>query len=246
MQTYDLQKKWRTRKELPVAARLPVQFDPTKLLSAFNQFSASRRWDSLGSEYINLCETHTRLPSMFFNEQELANVSHLCEMDWEKASYQQLSLTEMNPLYSLDQREQKSHSVWDQRVAKGQTGADERWYRTRLSELPEYFHEVLDKLGTKTAHRSRFAKLQAGARVKPHIDYDTTYSIRVHIPIITNEHCLFGGLNWNGEPETYHMPADGTVWFINPGVKHWAENLGNEDRVHLIVSIDSHDLLRDI
>ena len=40
-----------------------------------------------------------------------------------------------------------------------------------------------------------------------------------------------------------HFPADGTVWFINPGVKHWAKNDGEEERIHLIVSVDSQEIL---
>jgi hypothetical protein len=240
------QAPWKSRENLPVAARLNIQFDPVQLLAAYNEFTAARRWDSLGSEYIQLCETHTRLPRMFFKDEEIKNVSHICEMDWENVSYQQMTLTEIDADYSLDQRTQKSQSVWDHRIAKRKKSADERWYRKRTTGLPPYLHKVLDDLGLNETHRARFAKLKAGSQIKPHIDYDTTYSIRVHIPIITNEKCFFGGINSAGKAETFHMPADGFVWFINPGIKHWAENLGSEDRVHLIISIDSHELIKDL
>lgn len=39
------------------------------------------------------------------------------------------------------------------------------------------------------------------------------------------------------------MPADGHVWFVNPGVKHFAVNHGSTERVHLIISADSQSLL---
>ena len=36
----------------------------------------------------------------------------------------------------------------------------------------------------------------------------------------------------------YHMPADGSVYFFNSGIKHWVDNNGTESRLHLI--IDTH------
>ena len=57
--------------------------------------------------------------------------------------------------------------------------------------------------------------------------------------------CTFGGIDAvsgkNSRKDIF--PADGTVWFINPGVKHWAKNDGEEERIHLIVSVDSQEIL---
>lgn len=229
-----------------MAAKLGLKFDPVLLKQAYLEFSEGKTWDSLGSEYSGLCEAHTRLPKMFFKKQELENINHVCEMNWEKASYQQLSLTRWDPNYSLEQRSELSGSVWDTRVAKRDPKADERWYRIPESDVPEYFLNVFDACGGNTVHRARFAKLQRNSRIKPHIDYDTTYGIRLHIPIITNEQCKFGGVDSDGGEFEFHMPADGSVWFINPGLKHWAVNSGDQDRIHLILSIDSHELIRDL
>ena len=66
----------------------------------------------------------------------------------------------------------------------------------------------------------------------------------MNIPIVTNVGCTFGGIDSiSGETQERHFPADGTVWFINPGVKHWATNDGEEERIHLIVSVDSQEIL---
>jgi quercetin dioxygenase-like cupin family protein len=55
---------------------------------------------------------------------------------------------------------------------------------------------------------------------------------------------MFGGIDpITGNPDERHFPTDGSVWFINPGVKHWATNDGDAERVHLILSVDSQDIL---
>ena len=38
-----------------------------------------------------------------------------------------------------------------------------------------------------------------------------------------------------------HFPADGRVYFLNTGLKHWAENNSNEGRIHLIVDTKNQE-----
>jgi hypothetical protein len=238
---------WRSRKELPVFKKLPqFRFDSKLLVEAYKEYTAKKTWDSLGNEYSNMCETYTKLPSMFFKEEELEGIEHVCDIDWTQASYQQISMVDFDESYSLDQRTEMSGTRWDNIVAKNNPKADERFFRKRHDDLPEYFHYVLDTLGASIVHRTRFAKLAPRSQVKPHIDYNTEYGVRLHIPIITNEGCSFGGIDAAGEKRETHMPADGSVWFINPGVKHWACNDGDSERVHIIVSVDSQEILGDL
>ena len=121
--------KWRSRHELPAIKQLPIRFDIKLLTEAFDEYQSNRKWDSLGSEYARLCETHTRLPAMFFKSEDLEGCDHVCDLDWENTSYKQLTLTEFQPEYSLTERNVKSGTSWDQRIAKRDPGADERWYR---------------------------------------------------------------------------------------------------------------------
>ena len=235
--------KWKNRNELPAIEKLDLRFDMDLLLEAYHEFSEKRNWDGLGAEYASLCETHTRLPKMFFKKEELESAESICDLDFEQLSYQQLSLTEWDPDYSLDERDEMSGSSWDTRVAKRDPQADERWYRKTIEGLPDYLKYVIEEVGKGKAHRSRFAKLKAGSSVSPHIDYDTTYGIRIHVPILTNSKCSNGGVDKGGNEVNVHFPADGSTWFVNPGVKHWANNHGDSDRIHLIISVDSHNLL---
>jgi hypothetical protein len=178
---------------------------------------------------------------MFFKPEELAGATRVCDLDWHKMSYQQLSLTEFDPGYSLEARIEKSGSVWDRRIAKGKSEADERWFQKVKGDVPPYLRSVLSSL--KGAHRARFAKLAPQSSVQPHIDYDTLYGIRIHIAIETNKDCYNGGWDSEGNEIREHIPADGSAWFINPGVKHYAVNAGDTPRNHLIISVDSQTLL---
>ena len=233
-------KKWKGRHELPVMARLDgFKFDIERLRQELALFAGDKIWDGLGSDYAHMCESHTKLPAMFFKEEELKGVDCVCDLDWETSSYQQLSLTVFDETYDLSQREEMSGSMWDNRVAKKDPKADERWYRKVKSDVPPYLQEVLNTF--KGAHRTRFANLAPNSNVKPHIDYDTLYGIRLHIAIETNDECFNGGWDKDGNEVKQHIPADGSVWFINPGVKHYAVNGGSTARNHLIISLDSQE-----
>ena len=234
--------KWRSRYELPVIKQLDIKVDIDELRKDFEKYIEGRTWDGLGSEYASLCETHTRLPKMFFKEEELKGVECVCDLDWEKTSYQQLSLTDFDPSFSLDKRTEKSGSVWDTRIAKKDIKADERYFRKFKEDLPDSFRKLIAMFGNKI-HRTRFARLNAHSKVKPHIDYDTLYGIRLHIAFETNSNCINGGWDKDGNELKTHIPADGSVWFVNPGVKHYAFNDGDTSRNHLILSLDSQALI---
>ena len=134
--------KWKTRYELPVIKRLDIRVDIDRLRKDAEEYSKGKIWDGLGSEYASLCETHTRLPKMFFKEEELLNVDCVCDLDWQKTSYQQLSLTEFDESFTLEQRIEKSNSVWDTRIAKKNKAADERWFRKIKNDVPDSFRNL--------------------------------------------------------------------------------------------------------
>lgn len=233
--------KWRGRHDLPVIKKLDFKVDLEALKTAYQSFSSNKVWNSLGSEYAGLCETHTKLPKMFFKKEELENVDHICNLDWEHASYKQLSLTEFNSEFALDQRSEMSGSAWDHRIAKNKKDADERFFNKIKDDVPLPITDILKSF--RGAHRSRFASLAPQSQVKPHIDYDTLYGIRLHVALETNPGCLNGGWDKDGNETQVHIPADGSVWFVNPGLKHYAINSGDSDRVHLIISVDSQELI---
>ena len=227
------------RYELPIMKKLDLKFDILELKKAYDEFVQNKAWDGLGSEYASLCENHTKLPKMFFKKEELEGVDCVCDLDWEQVSYRQLSLTDFDESFELKNSDESS--VWSKRIALRKKEADERWFRKIKDDVPEYFRHVLETIGN--THRTRFASLSPHSSVRPHIDYDTTYGIRLHIAIKSNDQCINGGWSKVGDLHEEHIPADGSVWFVNPGVRHFAKNNGNNERVHLIISTDSQRLL---
>jgi hypothetical protein len=234
------QTKWKGRWELPVLTKLEYEVDVDRIKAELETFSKDKIWDGLGSDYSSLCETHTRLPKMFFKAEEMEGVDCVCDLDWEHTSYQQLSITEFDESFDLDTRTDLSGSKWDKPIKKWPKGADERYYRKLKQDVPSYMEEVMQMF--PNAHRSRFAALAPNSSIKPHIDYDTLYGVRIHIALDTNEGCINGGWDKDGNKIVHHIPADGSVWLVNPGVKHFAENAGNNVRTHWIISLDTQSL----
>ncbi len=222
------------RRELPPTKKLDLKFDIEKLRADLHTLDTQSpgAWNGLNNEYANLCKTHSSLPKFFIGADEDMH---------SNSSYLQLALTEFDQSFDLSQRAEKSGTVWDQKSPKNQAIADERFYRKQIAAMPSYLIEVL-KYFSPHLHRSRLSKLMPGKEVLPHIDYDTTYSIRLHIPIETNPEATMG-VNYFGKIHEEHWPADGSVYFVNQGCLHWAKNLGKAPRTHLILSIDSQKFL---
>lgn len=86
------------------------------------------------------------------------------------------------------------------------------------------------------ADRIRLAKLKAGGVIPVHIDGASYFAKqhRLHIPLTTNPDVVFsvGGV-------FKHMSV-GEIWEINNTIHHGVHNLGNCDRIHLVV--DYYDI----
>jgi hypothetical protein len=118
---------------------------------------------------------------------------------------------------------------------------DERRYTNIPDNLPPYLASVL-RLFKGHIGRTRFAILKANQQIKEHVDNNLDHTIRIHIPLITNNDCIFG-VNRAGVWELKNLPADGRAYFVNTAFPHKVENNGNEDRLHLIVNLNTqHDI----
>jgi aspartyl/asparaginyl beta-hydroxylase (cupin superfamily) len=81
--------------------------------------------------------------------------------------------------------------------------------------------------------RALLVKLTAGKSIRPHVDtvgFSLVVGRRIHIPIQTNDDCFF---TVGGDRRNLKL---GEMWEINNDKKeHSVENLGETDRIHLIV-----------
>lgn len=134
-------------------------------------------------------------------------------------------------------------------------------FKTHEDGTPYFDHELAEKLGVRseTAHcnptevctsymgeiieeirqmglepcRARWSLLRAGGQSSLHRDAgDEKYAVRAHIPVITNAGCSFHS---NGEVEI--VPADGRSYVVAVNRMHQVFNLGDQDRVHVIMNV---------
>ncbi len=227
----------RKRHDLPGILKLKVRFDMDKLRQSLAEMQGQRAWNGLDAEYRSLCEVFDQLPPFFMGDQTSHDES--CA-----GPYEQLALTEFDDSFSLEQRQELSGTFWDKTSPHRNPKADERYYRKVVPGLPEYLKSVLAEF-EPYVHRARFARLAPKHSVKPHIDYDTSYSIRLHIPIATHPLCKIGYRLGDGSDREQHLPADGSVYFVNQGLLHWATNPSDMSRIHLILSVDSHRFIEN-
>jgi hypothetical protein len=52
----------------------------------------------------------------------------------------------------------------------------------------------------------------------------------------------------NGIEKTHstNFPADGRVYFLNTGMKHWAVNSSDNPRLHLIIDVHGQEELKNL
>jgi hypothetical protein len=89
----------------------------------------------------------------------------------------------------------------------------------------------------------RLMRLAPGSRIKEHRDPDLGIehgTVRLHVPITTNPAVVF---RLNGVPV---VMAPGSVWYLRLCDPHSVANMGDCDRVHLVVDAAANEWLTDI
>jgi hypothetical protein len=117
-----------------------------------------------------------------------------------------------------------------------------------FDNFPEV-RELLKPYGDKL-HRVRFMRLKPnGGELSRHtdqVDPDSGGSMgklaRLHFPIKTNSDMLYTVWNTKGTPEKIHMKV-GECWFLDTRKAHMAVNGGNDERIHLVVDIETEEKL---
>jgi len=233
------------RKQLPAFLKLPYKFDMEKILNAFEQFQDTSTYQDLN--YNNPDASYLQLGK----EKEFHLNKFIREDEQGKGAsdfYRQLSLTEYNGQPEDIVPSNTSIATYKTSADKSSKHynpiLDERNYTRRKDICTGYWNTILDTFKAPIT-RTRFAYLAPNYSIKPHIDYNTTYSIRVHIPIVTNSKSFLCAYDYDGKVVKQHCPADGSVWFLNTGMRHWAENNGTEGRIHLIISLNGQEDIKD-
>ena len=218
------------REELPFFKKLPYTFDVDRILKDFDLIKDKNDDLTIEGGYGDLVGSKTpKLENAF-------NIGKYTEYvdGMVKGDYTQVGMTQYNP--DAVNREYN--------IKISNKRPDERHYNSLRPELEgSYIQEVMNTFRGE-ATRTRIAILKPGAAIKPHIDYNTDYSVRYHIPLKTNDLCGFDNVDKAGNREEIHMEL-GECWFLNQGFRHSAWNNGDTERWHLIVSVLTQEDLND-
>ena len=164
-----------------------------------------------------------------------------CFTNW---THTQDSISEMfgNP-YLNEQYKQMPVTGPKEEMKYLRNGAeDERCYGKLMPEFEGTYVEEVINMFKSPVTRSRLIIKESGAMILPHIDYDTTYSVRYYIPLQTNPWAFTAVKGKNDSAaEVRQLPADGSVWFVNPGSLHSAWNAGGTNDIRLILCVNGQD-----
>lgn len=236
------------RHELPLFGRMKLNFDVKKVVDYLreNDLLNPERYNELSpgtSFFDTMISYRPTWRGRFLTEEEKRNYHRRQDGEF----YKQLALTDLNPQYkesSIDVEARTQDSAFmrlkriDPKRKIYQAYADEKNYDLRREFVRGPLAKLLDSFEGHVA-RPRLALLRPGFKIDPHIDHNTSYCLRVHVPLITNEKCKLAVFRKDGTVVEKHLPADGSAWFFNSGLKHYAENNGDSDRLHLLVNIFS-------
>jgi hypothetical protein len=100
-------------------------------------------------------------------------------------------------------------------------------------------------------HRIRFMRLKPGGgelqrhtdQVEPDAGVRDERLIRLHVPIKTNPQVEFSAWNCDGEKRSTNM-VQGSTWYLDIRKPHTAINHGDDERIHLVIDVESNEKLR--
>jgi len=145
--------------------------------------------------------------------------------------------------YPISVYDPKNKTEFDSyRMLKRDPEFDERRYTKILKWVKgTYIEEVLNTFKSQVT-RVHMRRMLPDGYLNYHMDYDTKYSVRFHIPLKTNYNCYFKFKRGEqGLEETIHVPADGSCYFFNQGTYHSAFNEGTTARDHLILAVNGQE-----
>lgn len=229
------------RKQLPLIAKLTgIKFDLNTMLDHCDKHNLLNT-----NLYTDIQYSANSSHQRFLVSNEYCKTNFFTESDavlMEGEKYKQLYLTDFDEFSASNNVSLHNTNIFERTKRLNPNNsrylpeADELNYGIRNKHVSGPINELLDNFSGKIT-RVRLAYLAPGFDIKPHVDYDPTYITRYHAPLITHVDVIMG-FTKNNIDHTYHLPADGSIYFFNSGIKHWVKNNSKVGRIHLI--IDTH------
>jgi len=117
---------------------------------------------------------------------------------------------------------------------------EHNWHHPLPIYKNSYLKEAIESQFNATPIRVRLSRIRSGKFLTPHIDYGPEYAVRVIVPIQGTDK-VYNKVWRRGVEETYEMPANGSAYFLNVGLKHSVVHEGTEDRIALMFSLPTQE-----
>lgn len=147
-------------------------------------------------------------------------------LDWDSYDFRQKA-------YTVHSRTKTVPLIWDEKKQGKVYWDTYQLFKEDLTKIENFLNENLGQGEIETAI---LINLPSKKNIDRHYDKGVYFQSfnRIHIPIITNEKCLF---EIDGEVKNL---KEGEVWEINNDAKpHSVENQGDEDRIHLLLDYNT-------
>ena len=230
-----------TRHSYPYLVKTDYRFDLDILREEMAAIEKQNGWEDMTNEsklVSGLIQGRKRLTQAFANDSgEYDDYKQMIVTDIDREHVDENSVAIVN--------DDEKFATYKTDMKRSSAIQDETLYgnlRDVMSVAP-YTSNMLKSFPDPLA-RVRYAKIKPNFAIKPHIDYNTTYGMRYHIALYTNDKCKVGfRRNKTQEFEEFHIPADGHLYYFNQGFEHFANNYGDEERVHIVIGLGGQQLM---
>lgn len=190
-----------------------------ELITAFNQLSHRKN----GAYELQFAEIRDELAANF---------------PFDKNGYDYVVVTDIDEQYKIDIKKESPIQMY-KKVMRGQAPAlDCRNYVNFKDDIPKSVKIFLQQFKGQVS-RTRFAVLKSKMTIYEHADNGVHHTIRIHVPLISDDKNLFFIKTANGLEHKYLEP--GKVYYTNTALPHFVINNSDIDRLHLVLSLNSLD-----
>ena len=226
----------------PAMAKIPnIKFD-IKLLQE-EVVRLDDKWVNVFQANRGLCATHNELAESNYHHFNQINLTY-----FEPTYNEFLELTELrkeckiiSTSEELGNTKAQRHKTKVNRLDNLPPAMNEHnWYHPLSIYENSYMKSAIESQFKSRPIRVRLSRIEAGKYLTPHIDYDTTYAVRIIVPISGTEGVT--NVCWpKNNREEYNMVNDGSAYFLNVGYKHSVEHNGPNDRIALMFSLPTQE-----
>lgn len=226
----------------PAVAKIPnIKFDIQLLREEVTRLND--KWVNLFQANRGLCATHPELAESNYHHFNQINLTY-----FEPTHDEFLELTDLreeckviSSSESLGNTKAQRHNTKINRLSTLPPAMNEHnWYHPLAIYENSYIQYAIESQFKAKPIRVRLSRIEPGKFLTPHIDYDTTYAVRVIVPISGTEGVT--NVVWpKNQREEYNMTCDGSAYFLNVGYKHSVEHNGSDYRIALMFSLASQE-----